>query len=380
GAIPKYYTIKNSNASFSDSDGFSWKTNCRLEPDPSGATDLAGNPIYIEVCDEKTFGVTVAGQPEKPLLFPDFGLGWFIKKIQTTIRSTADDAYKYVASCKRVEDLFLGRCSGRLPGELEATCDGTAFAKVEGLPEYAAIPDIAKENFETYVAPKVTQELIDVYGQVEADTGIPCEIIAGVHWMEGGMDPNQSLHDGGPLRGTLLEDATTAMEQLKGKMGMEGVAPDQVQLDYDTLLYGLSSYNGWGNANCASNYLGEERPTRWRLAGYCPASAPGDDHIYPVNWIDDKHQEMDLIFCMDTVEFTCNRASTANDRETIYNRYLEVMGQPPTDEFVENALNLCFMGGGPVCSPELTNNNTNKYPLFQRLGVLTTAIIMNNSH
>jgi hypothetical protein len=56
------------------------------------------------------------------------------------------------------------------------------------------------------------------------------------------------------------------------------------------------------------------------------------------------------------------------------------MGQPPTDEFVENALNLCFMGGGPVCSPELTNNNTNKYPLFQRLGVLTTAIIMNNSH
>ena len=89
---------------------------------------------------------------------------------------------------------------------------------------------------------------------------------------------------------------------------------------------------------------------------------------------------MDLIFCMDTVEFTCHRASTANDRETIYNRYLEVMGQPPTDEFVENALNLCFMGGGPVCSPELTNNNTNKYPLFQRLGVLTTAIIMNNSH
>lgn len=380
GAIPKYYTIKNSNASFADSDGFSWETNCRLEPDPSGATDAAGNPIYIEVCDEKSFGVTVAGQPEKPLLFPDFGLGWFIRKIQTTIRSTADDAYKYVASCERVEDLFLGRCSGRLPGELEATCEGIAFAKVEGLPEYTAIPDIAKENFETYVAPKVTQELINVYGQVEADTGIPCEIIAGIHWMEGGMSPNQSLFDGGPLRGTLLEDAAAAMEHLKDKMGMSGAAPDQIQLDYETLLYGLSSYNGWGNANCTSNYLGEERPTRWRLAGYCPATAPGDDHIYPVNWIDDRHQEMDLIFCMDTVEFTCNRASTDDDYQAIYDRYLDVMGRTPTDDFMENALTLCFMGGGTVCSPEATNNNTNKYPLFERLGVLTTAIIMNNSN
>ncbi len=379
GAIPKYYTIKNSNASFADSDGFSWKTNCRLEPDPSGATDLAGNPIYIEVCDEKTFGVTVAGQPEKPLLFPDFGLGWFIRQIQTTIRSTADDAYKYVASCERVEDLFLGRCSGRLPGELAATCEGVAFAKVEGLPEYTAIPDIAKENFETYVAPKVTQELIDVYGQVEADTGIPCEIIAGIHWMEGGMNPDQSLLDGGPLRGSLLEDATIAMEHLKDKMGMKGAAPDQIQLNYEKLLYGLSSYNGWGNANCTSNYLDEERPTRWRLAGYCPATAPGEDHIYPVNWIDDRHQEMDLIFCMDTVEFTCNRSATADDYKAIYDRYLDVMNQPPTDDFMERALTLCFMGGGTVCSPELTNNNTNKYPLFQRLGVLTTALIMNHS-
>jgi hypothetical protein len=45
GAIPKFYTIKNSNVSYSDSDGYSWKTNCRFEPDPSGGTDPFGNPI-----------------------------------------------------------------------------------------------------------------------------------------------------------------------------------------------------------------------------------------------------------------------------------------------------------------------------------------------
>jgi hypothetical protein len=379
GAIPKYYTIKNSNVNFTDSDSYSWQTNCRLVPDPSGETDIYGNPIYIEVCDEKSFGVTVSGKPDNSLLFPDFSLGWFIKKIQTTIRSTADDAYKYVASCERVEDLFLGRCSGRLPGELEATCEGVAFSKVEGLPEYATIPDFAKENFETYVAPQVTQELIDVYGQVEADTGIPCEIVAGIHWMEGGMNPDQSLLDGGPLRGTLLEDATIAMEHLKDKMGMSDVAPDQIQLNYETLLMGLARYNGPGNANCTSNYLGEERPTRWRSAGYCPVDMEGDDHIYPVNWIDDKHQEMDLIFCMDTVEFTCNRTATQSDYDAIYDRYTEVMGRAPTTDFMEKATTVCFMGGGTVCSPEATNNNTSKYPLFERLGVLTTALIMNHS-
>ena len=379
GAIPKYYTIKNSNVNFADSDSFSWKTNCRLEPDPSGAIDAYGNPIYIEVCDEKSFGVTVSGQPEGSLLFPDFGLGWFIRKIQTTIRSTADDAYKYVASCERVEDLFLGRCRGRLPGELEATCEGLAFSKVEGLPEYEGIPEIAKGEFNTYVAPKVTEELINVYGQVEADTGIPCEIIAGIHWIEGGMNPNQSLHDGGSLRGTLLEDATAAMELLKGKMGIAGQAPDQVQLNYEELLYGLASYNGWGNANCTSNYLGEERPTRWREAGYCPVTTEGEDHIYSVNWIDERHQEMDLIFCMDSVEFTCNRNSGPEDDLAIFNRYKEVMGYSPSDDFMEKALRLCFMSNGIVCNPEDSNNNSSKYPLFQRLGVLTTAIIMHNS-
>ncbi len=378
GAIPKYYTIKNSNAAYSDSDGFSWQTNCRLEPDPDGAVDALGNPVYIQVCDDKAFGVTTAGRPEHGLLFPDFGLGWFIRKIQTTIRSTADDAYEYVASCERVEDLFLGRCKGA-QGKLEATCEGLAFSKVEGLPNYEEIPEIALNDFSAYVVPKVTSELIDVYGQVEATTGIPCEIAAGIHWMEGGMSPDQSLLDGGPLRGSLLEDATIAMEHLKDKMGMNGLPPEQVQLDYETLLMGLARYNGPGNGNCTSDYTGQERPTRWRLAGYCPVSMEGDDHIYPVNWIDDRHQEMDLIFCMDTVEFTCNRPSNTDDAEKIRNRYFDVMGRYPTDDFVERAIRLCFKdGGGTVCNATDTNGNTNKYPLFQRLGVLTTAIIMYN--
>jgi len=378
GAIPKYYTIKNSNASFSDSDGFDWKTNCRFEIDPNGGVDPLGNPVYIIVCDEKSFGVSVAGSPKNGLLFPDFSLGWFIRKIQTTIRSTADEAYEYVASCERVEDLFLGRCKGSR-GKLEATCEGLAFSKIDGLPSYEEIPEIAKNDFTTYLAPKVTAELIDIYGQVEASTGIPCEITAGVHWMEGGMNPDQSLLDGGPLRGSLLEDATIAMEHLKDKMGMSNLPPEQVNLDYETLLMGLARYNGPGNGNCTSDYTGKERPTRWRLAGYCPADVEGDDHVYPTNWIDDKHQEMDLIFCMDAVEFTCNRAADEDDPEKIRNRYFDVMGRYPSEEFVERALKLCFKdGGGTVCNPEDTNNNTNKYPLFQRLGVLPTAIIMYN--
>jgi hypothetical protein len=196
--------------------------------------------------------------------------------------------------------------------------------------------------------------------------------------MEAGMDANRSLLDGGALRGTLLEDAIIAMEHLKDKMGMSGMPAEQVQLSYQTLAYGLSSYNGWGNANCTSNYLNELRPTRWRLAGYCPAQFEGEDHIYPVNWIDGgRHIEMDLIYCMDTVEFTCNREATGADRDVIREHYNDVMGSYPDDAFIEKAINSCFKGSS-ICNPADTNNNANKYPVFQRPGVLTTAIIFNN--
>jgi hypothetical protein len=197
--------------------------------------------------------------------------------------------------------------------------------------------------------------------------------------MEGGMGADSSLYDGGALRGgDLLKDAIGAMEHLKGKMGMAGVPADSVQLTYDDLVVGLSNYNGPGNANCSTSPMtGAPRPTRWRDSGRCPVPY-GFDHIYPVNWISPQHTNMDLIYCMDTVEFTCNREATSADAASIAARYEQVMLKPPPVGFVEDAMNYCFKGSF-VCNPTVTDNNTRKYPLFQRPGVLTTAILAHQS-
>jgi hypothetical protein len=258
-------------------------------------------------------------------------------------------------------------------------CDGEFFTKVQGLPSYSSIPAQAKDYFTAYIEPRLTPELAEVYAKASEETGIPCEIIMGIHYMEGGMGANSSLHDGGALRGgDLLTDAISAMEHLKGKMGMSGASAGSVQLTYEKLVKGLSDYNGPGNANCSTSPMtGAPRPTRWRDSGRCPVSY-GFDHIYPVNWISPDHTDMDVIYCMDTVEFTCNRASTPADYDFIKSRYEEVMKKSPPEGFVEKAMEVCY-AGSPVCNAGDTDNDTRKYPLFKRPGVLTTAIIAHQS-
>lgn len=279
-----------------------------------------------------------------------------------------------IVMCEAYTDLGLTPIEDSL-----VCCDGESFAKVEGLPSYSSIPRQAKDYFNTYIQTRLTPELVEVYTKAQEETGIPCEIIMGIHYMEGSMGADSSLHDGGPLRGgDLLSDAISAMEHLKDKMGMGGVPADSVQLTYDKLVVGLSNYNGPGNANCSTSPVtGTPRPTRWRDSGKCPV-AYGFDHIYPINWISPQHINMDLIYCMDTVEFTCNREATSADAASIAARYEQVMLKPPPVGFVEDAMNYCFKGSF-VCNPAITDNNTRKYPLFQRPGVLTTAILAHQS-
>ncbi len=278
-----------------------------------------------------------------------------------------------IVMCEAYRDLGLTPIEDEL-----VCCDGEAFSKVQGLPSYSGIPSQARDYFNTYIQTRLTPELADVYAKASEETGIPCEIIMGIHYMEGGMDPGRSLFDGDFLKTDLLTDAIGAMEHLKGKMGMAGVPADSVQLTYEKLVVGLANYNGPGNANCSTSPMtGAPRPTRWRDSGRCPAEY-GFDHIYPVNWISPQHTNMDLIYCKDTVEYTCNREATDADATAMASRYQEVMLKPPPDGFIEDAMNSCFAGSNG-CNPAVTDNNTRKYPLFQRPGVLTTAILAHQS-
>ncbi|MGI6476014.1 MAG: hypothetical protein ACOX0P_02990 [Candidatus Dojkabacteria bacterium] len=243
-------------------------------------------------------------------------------------------------------------------GEYECyACDGEAFKAIEGIPSYDSVPSIAKDYFATYIRPKITEELMKVYKETEETTGIPCEIIAGIHYMEGGMRLDGSLHDGGSLRGgNLLSDAISAMEHLKSKIPSGSASG----LNYKTLINALGDYNGPGNRNCSYTPPPTEvlRQTRWRTSGKCTEKQTDEyyfDHIYPLNWINEDYMDMDLIYCRDGVEFSCNTFPSSS---------------------VPVGQEVCYQGAGTVCNPGDTDNNSRKYPLFQRPGVITVAIMM----
>ena len=172
---------------------------------------------------------------------------------------------------------------------MEASC-GEAFAQFN--PPGSTTP-MGADYFFNIILGNLTPEVVDVYAQAEAATGVPCEVLAGIHFIEANNDPNRSLVSGrqigtpepdagGTVFGSLLETAIYAGQHLLGKVG--GTIGS-----WETLVTALSRYNGGGNSNC-----------RWPV-GYagCPPLYEGEDDIYPMNWIDARHSTMYLIYCAD---------------------------------------------------------------------------------
>jgi hypothetical protein len=316
-------------------------------------------------CEKYEVGARVKDSGEA--FFPDFGLGWMVRQIQATVRATFDDSYRYVKSCNRVEDMFLGRCSGNPEGEEEPThtCSPEGFANIKGIPPIDGIPQQAKDYFLSEIGTKLTAEHIAAYAQAEEATGIPCAVIAGIHWTEGGMNLEQSVFDGGSLRGESLgEDATMAMEHLKTKF-IGGFDPNNI--DYEKLAEAVSYYNGVGNNNC-------DFDTRWKNGGKCPRQFVGDDHPHPMNWISSRHTNMDLIYCLDFVQFSCNIKWNEASEKALREHLIEKarMGYAPDIEYLVANAHKCYEGS-PLCQ----SYGAGKYIRYERPGSLTVAILLN---
>lgn len=161
----------------------------------------------------------------------------------------------------------------------KTTCDGTLFAKLG--PPGNTTPE-AHDYFSSQIKPLLTPQLIAIYAQAEQVTGVPCEILAGVHFEEGDNSPSASLQNGGPLSGSLLASAIQAGNEIKAKVGGRISTWDQA-------ITALSRYNGGGNSNC-----GRGVP----YTGPCPPPE-GVDDLYPMAWIDPRHLVMYLIYCSD---------------------------------------------------------------------------------
>lgn len=382
GAIPKYYTIKDSVIGTSGSDEIHPIDECKYEEVTKKNSSGQWYTDTIRVCSHYTFGFGFSDESTKPeLLIPDFGLGFMVRKIQQKLRATFNQTYDYILSCQRIEDMFLGRCSGDPEGNATtAFCKGEAFKNIKNIPRADQIPQFAKDVFTAEIAPKLTPELIEAYEYAEEATGVPCEVVAGIHWTEAGLDPNGSVFSGAALSTSLKEDAKAAMEHLT-KNSWPG-SFDKNNIPYEDLVEAIGNFNGPGNMNCSSDMNDNPRDTRWRDGNKCPAEFASEDHPHPVAWIDDRHSDMDLIFCMDFAEFSCQTEGTEFEMEQIANHIREFMtanGNPGawSEEKIaahlEKVKQYCYIGSN-ICQ---TLSDGRKYPRYERPGSITTAILVN---
>jgi hypothetical protein len=188
-------------------------------------------------------------------------------------------------------------------------CDGALFEQQLG---HRDVLSVAQSNLDSVL--KWLPELLPAYAAAQEATGIPCEILAGIHYVEGGMDPTRSLWDGsfylrgGDLASDVLVTANEVVDSLNGIHG----TPCPCQPDLPGYVAATTLHNGGGNRNCRADgfrgkmcYGGGFVPTRWRLGNKCaPLRGSGEfgvwsDSIYALAGIDADHSDMDVIFKFD---------------------------------------------------------------------------------
>lgn len=191
--------------------------------------------------------------------------------------------------------------------DLVDTCKGDLFSNVQ---EHGSMPRSTASEAETwfgrYIAPLFAEsnpyakDLITAYATAEAATGVPCEILAGIHSTEGSCGWGKSLLNGDPIpEGTMVANAISAAVHLKSKQGGK---PDVGTWKFEDYVTALSRYNGGGNANCPYGTASGTFPaTPWISAKSisCPPPYAGWDDNYPMSMIDDKHVGMYFRYCYD---------------------------------------------------------------------------------
>lgn len=197
--------------------------------------------------------------------------------------------------------------------------DGALLPITGLLPNTPAPPDWQNTRTEIIAAFNRHSELIDLYKRASAQTGMPWQIIAGLHFVETGGGPGP---DSSPVSGRKIGQVEPDISPSKCASGVSGPGiPVPIgsgcgfsnQLDsiiyaanhlaekvgkvpstFNAAVTALSRYNGGGNANC-----GEGLPYQ-----PCPPEFEGQDDPYAMADFDAAHSSdtMYLIFCSDGVK------------------------------------------------------------------------------
>ena len=221
--------------------------------------------------------------------------------------------------------------SGATSVDPNAKCDGQLFGSLLSGSAYSAPSAEGQAYFDTYIKGNLTDELMATYATAEKETGIPCEILAGIHSVEGGNQTNASLVSGrtlgtsepdagGAVYNSLISTAVYAGDHLKSKIGGNLSSAEEA-------ITALSRYNGGGNSNCQAGY-----PYPIPYQG-CPKQFEGEDDPYATSMLDSKHDNMFLLYCADRTACApqpFNRPGSFTVALAVYNSITK-NGYTPTD-------------------------------------------------
>ncbi len=203
-----------------------------------------------------------------------------------------------------VVPILYGDVTGLLPAELPLPPADWDRVKAQILGAFNKYPDV-----------------VESYKQAAQATGIPWQILAGLHFVETGSNPRPgtSLVSGReigqlepdvprsacvaatfepgtpvPVGGgcgfnSQLDSAIYAAKHLAGKIG-------KIPTTFQEVITAMSRYNGGGNSNCG----------RVSVYGPCPSQFEGEDDPYAMSDFDEAHasSKMYLIYCADFTK--CN--------------------------------------------------------------------------
>lgn len=266
------------------------------------------------------------------------------------INNRAQDTMHLLQNCWTLPENLQNspRCKiGLLDTATASACTGEAFRKIDPNPK--PLSSKGSEIFQSTVRPQITNEVMAIYAETEKQTGVPCEVLAGIHYREADNDPNKDLQSGAMLGGkSLLDSAVQAANELLAKAG------GQIN-DINTLIKALSWYNGGGNANCQASgsnncsavsggvcgsttacsesntaactcsgdtpETGSCRsictsgfPFQFTYSGTCPPPTVGyDDPYVTENWLSPEHDNMFILYkydCTATAPEQQNRLGT----------------------------------------------------------------------
>lgn len=168
------------------------------------------------------------------------------------------------------------------------------------------------------VLARYSPQLVAVYKEASSKTGVPWQVLAGIHFREGlslntslvsgrtigAIEPDvpttscpssnpqgvadgkAELGSGGCKFSSLADTAIYAGNHLIGKIG-------HVPQSFQDLVTAVSRYNGGGNRNCGRGSLAPG------YKGQCPPPFFGHDDDYAMNLFDAAHDPMYIIYCAD---------------------------------------------------------------------------------